>query len=149
MFRSSYGERTLGGAHLFVDFQPHWRFGVETEARYLSLHSSEGVTERNYLAGPRVLLRSGQWQPYAKFLIGDGHIEMPFRYGHGDFLALVPGVGLDLQVNDYLSVRAIDVECQLWQAFPFGSMSPYGINSGISVRLTRIVRFPKAPRVRR
>jgi hypothetical protein len=113
------------------------------------VHTSEQISEKNYLAGPRVLIRSGRWQPYAKFLVGDGHIELPFRYAHGDFLALVPGGGLDLEVNDYINIRAIDVEYQLWRDFPFGSMSPYGISAGVSVRLTRIVRFPKGARVRR
>jgi hypothetical protein len=148
LFYSPYGQRNLGGAHLFVDIQPHWRFGVEAEARYLRLHNSEQLSEKDYLAGPRVLIRHGRCQPYAKFLIGDGHIELPFRYAHGDFLALVPGAGLDLEVNDYINIRALDVEYQLWRAFPFGSMSPYGISAGVSIRLTRIVRFPKGPRVR-
>ena len=148
LFYSPYGQRHLGGAFAFADLQPHWRFGVELEARDLKLHSSEQVSEENYLAGPRLLLRSGHWQPYAKFLAGDGHIEMPFHYASGDFLALVPGGGLDLELNDYINVRVIDVEYQLWREFPFGDMRPYGVSTGVSVRLTRIVRFPKGPRVR-
>ena len=149
LFSTSYGQRDLGGAFVFADIQPHWRFGVELEARSLWVHASEQVSEKNYLAGPRVLIRSGRWQPYAKFLIGDGHIELPFRYARGDFLALVPGGGLDLAVNDYVNIRAIDIEYQLWRGFPFGNMRPYGISAGVSVRLTPIVRFPKGPRVRR
>lgn len=149
LFNSPYGQRDLGGGFFFADIQPHWRFGVELEARYLRVHTSEELSEKNYLAGPRVLMRSGQWQPYAKFLIGDGHIEFPFHYGHGDFLAIVPGGGLDFEVNDYINVRVIDVEYQLWREFPFGRMSPYGISAGVSLRLTPIVRFPKGPRVRR
>jgi hypothetical protein len=149
MFYLPYGQRNLGGTYLFVDFQPQWRFGIEAEARFLKLHNSEELSEANYFAGPRVTIRSGEWQPYAKFLIGDGHIEMPFQYAHGDFLALVPGGGLDLQLNDYINVRAIDFEYQLWHGFPFGSMNPYGVSAGVSVRLTRILRFPKGRRVRR
>ena len=148
LFNSSYGQRNLGGAFVFADIQPHWRLGVELEARYLRVHTSEEVSEKNYLGGPRVLLRSGHWQPYAKFLIGDGHIDLPFHYAHGDFLALVPGGGLDLEVNDYINVRAIDVEYQLWRDSPFGDVRPYGISAGVSLRLTPIVRFPKGSRVR-
>jgi len=144
-----YGQQNLAGAFAFVDLQPQWRFGVEFEARYLKLHNSEEVSEKNFLAGPRLLMRSGYWQPYAKFLVGDGHIEMPFRYAHGDFLALVPGGGVDVEVNDYIKVRVIDIEYQLWREFPFGDMRPYGVSTGVSVRLTRIVRFPKGPRARR
>lgn len=148
LFDSPYGQRDLGGGFVFADLQPHWRFGVELEARYLRLHTSEEVSEKSYLAGPRVLLRPGHWQPYAKLLVGDGHVDLPFRYGHGDFLTLVPGGGLDLEVNDYINVRMIDLEYQLWRDFPFGSMNPYGIGAGVSLRLTPIVRFPKGSRAR-
>ena len=112
LFDSSYGQRNLGGAFVFADIQPHWRFGLELEARYLRVHTSEEISEKNYLAGPRVLLRSHRWQPYAKFLVGDGHIEFPFHYGEGNFLALVPGAGLDLEMNDYINIRVIDIEYQ-------------------------------------
>lgn len=52
LFYSPYGQRNLGGAHLFVDFQPDWRFGFETEVRYLRLHTSEEVSEKTTLLGP-------------------------------------------------------------------------------------------------
>lgn len=148
MFNSTYGQRNLGGGFVFADIQPHWRFGVELEARYLRVHASEQVTEKNYLAGPRILIHSSKWQPYVKFLVGDGHIDLPFHYAYGNFLALVPGAGLDLEVNDYINVRAIDVEYQIWRGFPFGNMWPYGISAGVSFRVTPIVRFPKGPRAR-
>ena len=148
LFNSSYGQRNLGGGFVFADIQPHWRFGVELEVRYLRVHTSEEISEKNYLAGPRLLLFSGRWQPYAKFLIGDGHIDLPFHYAHADFLALVPGAGLELELNEYINVRAIDVEYQLWRDSPFGEVRPYGISSGISFRLTPIARFPKGTRVR-
>ena len=149
LFDSPYGQRDLGGGFVFADIQPQWRFGIELEARYLRIHTSEQISEKNYLAGPRVLIRSGHWQPYAKFLVGDGHIDLPFQYARGDFLALVPGAGLDFEVNDYVNVRAVDIEYQLWREFPFGSMRPFGISTGVSFRLTPIARFPKGPRVRR
>ena len=148
LFNSPYGQRNLGGGFIFADIQPHWRFGIELEARYLRVHTSEQISERNYLAGPRVSIGSGRWQPYAKFLVGDGHIELPFQYARGDFLALVPGGGLDLEVNDYVNIRVLDIEYQCWREFPFGSMNPYGLSVGVSVRLNPIVRFPKGRRVR-
>ena len=43
LFNSPYGQRDLGGGFIFADIQPHWRFGVELEARYLRLHTSEDV----------------------------------------------------------------------------------------------------------
>lgn len=147
LFQSVYGERNLGGGFVFADVQPHWRFGIEAEARFLHLHSSEQVSEKSFLVGPRVLVRSHTWQPYAKFLIGDGHINLPFGYGRGDFLALAPGAGLDLALNEAINVRVVDFEYQLWRDFPYGPMHPYGISAGISFRLTPLVRFPKGPRL--
>jgi hypothetical protein len=144
---SPYGQRDLAGGWLFSDFYPHWRFGLEAEARYLRLHESEDVSEANYLIGPRVFVHSGREQIYAKFLVGDGHIDLPFRYGRGDFLTLAPGGGVDLALSDYVSVRAVDFEYQLWRDFPFGSMRPYSVSAGLSFRVTRIVRLPKSNRV--
>jgi hypothetical protein len=148
VFQADYGRRVLGGGLVFADLQPHWRFGVEAEARYLRLHTAEQVTETNFLAGPRVLVRSGRWQPYAKFLIGDGRIYMPFGYAHGDFLALVPGAGLDLALSSAISLRVCDFEYQLWRDFPYGDLRPYGVSAGLSVRLNPIRRFPKGSRAR-
>jgi hypothetical protein len=148
LFQSVYGQRELGGGFVFADFAPHWRFDLEAEARVLRLHDSEETTESNYLIGPRILLRPGGLQPYAKLLVGDGHINMPFGYAHGDFLAVVPGAGVDLALNDYVNVRVVDVEYQLWQQFPYGTMRPFGVSAGLSVRLTPIVRLPKEARAR-
>lgn len=148
LFQSVYGERDLGGGFVFADFSPHWRFDLEAEARYLRVHSAEDVTERNYLVGPRGYVTSGRERVYVKFLVGDGHIAMPFRYGQGDFFALVPGAGVDFDLNDVTTVRVVDFEYQMWNGFPFGTMRPYGLSAGISFRLSPIVRFPKGARFR-
>lgn len=149
LFQAVYGQRNLGGAFAFVDFSPHWRLNLEGEARYLHVHNAEDVTEQNYFLGPRALVTSGRERVYAKFLVGDGHIAMPFHYGRGDFLALVPGGGVDLDLNEVMTIRVVDFEYQMWRDFPFGTMRPYGISSGISFRLTPIMRFPKGDRFRR
>lgn len=149
LFQSVYGQRNLGGAFAFAEFSPHWRFNMEAEARYLRVHSAEDVTERNLFIGPRALVTSGRERVYVKFLLGDAHITMPFHYGRGDFLALTPGGGVDLDLNDVTTVRVVDFEYQMWRDFPFGAMRPYGISTGISFRLSPIVRFPKGDRFRR
>jgi hypothetical protein len=149
LFQAVYGQRDLGGGFVFAEFSPHWRFNMEAEARYLRVHSAEEVTERNFLVGPRALVTSGRERVYVKFLVGDGHISMPFQYGRGDFLALVPGGGVELDLNDMTTLRVVDFEYQMWRGFPFGTMQPYGISTGISFRLSPIVRFPKGDRFRR
>ncbi len=143
-----YGQRELGGAFVFADFSPHSRFDVEAEARFLRVRSAEQVTERNYLVGPRAVLTTGRERLYVKFLAGDGHIEMPFQYGRGDFLALVPGGGVDMDLTEFATLRIVDFEYQMWRNFPLGTLRPYGISTAISFRLTPIVRLPKGVRVR-
>lgn len=149
MMQAVYGQRDLGGAFAFADFSPYWRVNLEAEARFLRVHSAEQVTEQNYLLGPRALVRPGRERVYVKFLAGDGRIELPFRYGRGDFLALIPGGGVEMDLNDVTTLRLVDFEYQMWRDFPFGTMRPYGISSGISFRLTPIARLPKGVRVRR
>lgn len=144
-----YGQRDLGGGFAFADFSPHWRFDLEAEARFLRIHTAEQVNEQNYLLGARTLLTSGRERVYLKFLAGDGHIDLPFRYGHGDFLALVPGAGLEMDITDVTTVRILDFEYQTWRNFPFGVMRPYGISTGVSFRLSPIARLPRGVRVRR
>jgi hypothetical protein len=149
IFQAVYGQRDLGGGFAFVDFSPHWRFNLEAEARYLRVHSAEEVTEQNYLLGARALITSGRERVYVKFLAGDGHIEMPFEYGRGNFLALVPGAGVEMDLNEITTLRIVDFEYQMWQNFPFGTMRPYGISTAISFRLTPLVRLPKKAWLRR
>lgn len=149
-FQTDYGHNRMGGALAYADLNPHWRVGLEGEARYLRWHSQEQVTESNYLGGLRVMLlpEPGRWQPYVKFLAGAGRITLPYGYAHGTFLAYAPGVGLDVALTDRLSVRAIDLEYQRWPQFSYGGLSPYGISTGLTLRLNEVSRFPKGARGR-
>lgn len=149
-FKNEYGQRWLGGAFAFVDVHPHWRYGLEGEVRFLNLHTDEQVKLANYVGGLHVYLRPQRFRPYGKFLAGVGHIDYPFGYATGNYLALVPGGGIDYQVNDWISLRPVDFEYQMWQKFDFGSMHPYGVSAGIAIRLNPIRRYPghKYPRGR-
>lgn len=148
-FASDYSQRTLAGGFVYADVQPNWRYGLELEARTLRLHTSEEVRESNYLAGLRVSMRPVGLSPYVKLLAGDGHIDLPFAYARGDFLALVPGAGVEYNLNDRWIVRALDFEYQLWRNFPYGgSLKPYGVSAGIGLRLNRVPRYPKGARAR-
>jgi opacity protein-like surface antigen len=142
-FQADYGQRVLGGGVVFADLNPTWRIGLEGEARYLRFHTSENVTETNYLAGPRVILKPGRLRPYVKFLIGAGKITLPFHYAQGTFLSYAPGAGADYLLTDRLSVRLIDVEYQVWPDFSsYGQLHPYGVSAGISFRLNPEEHLP-------
>jgi hypothetical protein len=148
-FQAVYGQRYLGGGLIYADVHPQWRVGFEGEARFLRFHTSEDVTETNYIGGIHLLvLRSHDVELYAKFLVGMGRITLPFDQAHGSFLAYVPGGGVDIALNHYVTLRAVDFEYQHWPRFPFGSFSPYGISSGIRVRVTPVSLVPQSVRKR-
>jgi len=139
MFQADYGQRHLGGAMAFTDTNLTWRYGVESELRYLRYNTDEDVTETNYFIGPRVSLdpgfRLGRVRPYAKLLVGAGKMNFPFHYATGTFFTVAPGGGVDVILNDRVSVRVIDLEYQSWTSFNFGPMHPYGLSAGLSFRL--------------
>ena len=141
--KSDYGNRLLGGAFIFADVHPHWRYGFEGEVRYLRVHSDLGVTQTTYLGGAQVYLRPGSLRPYAKVLAGLGHLNFPFSYGTGSYLVIATGAGVEVGLDDRVSIRMLDFEYQQWPQFTYGSLHPYGFSAGVNYRLNRVRRFPK------
>ena len=144
-FQQDYGHNYIGGGAVFVDMNPTWRYGLEAEARWMNYHTEEQVTEANYLGGVRVMLwkPGSRFQPYAKFLAGAGHFTFPFRYETDNTLAMAPGAGLDIHLNERWSVRAADFEYQLWPSFTYGQLKPYGMTVGVRYRINGVDQFPK------
>ena len=144
-FQADYGQHVIEGYYVFADVNPTWRYGFEGEARFLRYNAQQLVTEDNYLAGVRVsILRKGIFIPYGKFLAGAGHINLPYGYAQGTFLALVPGGGIDIALGDRWTIRAPDFEYQLWPQFgPYGALHPYGVTAGVSFRINGISPFPR------
>ncbi len=137
MFQIDYGLRSLGGTQAWLDANPTWRLGVEAEARWLRLHDDAGTRQSTYLIGPRLTLRPGRWEPFVKALAGAGLMQFPFGYGHGGYLVVAGGAGVDLHLGRRLQVRAVDLEYQSWPQFTFGALRPYGVSTGFSYTLTR------------
>ena len=150
-FQGDYGHQDIYGTAAYADVNPHWRVGLEGEARYLRWHTQEQVTESNYLVGLRLQLapRPGRWEPYAKVLAGASRITLPYRYAHGTFFTYAPGAGLEFAWTDRLSVRIVDIEYQRWPQFTYGILSPYGISTGITLRLNEVTHYPKGARARK
>ena len=143
-YQTDYGQRVIGGPAFFVDVHPSWRYGFEAEARYLRYRTSEDVTQTTYMAGPHVYAwKRGRLRVYGKFLVGQAKMNFPFGYGQGSYLAYAPGGGVDYELNNYVSVRAVDFEYQSWPKFEFGSLHPYGISVGLTVRLNPIRTLPR------
>jgi len=146
IFQEDYGKQYIAGPGAFVDINPTWRYGVEAEARFLRYNTDEQVTEDNYLIGPRIAVRPGPIRPYVKFMVGAGHIVLPFNYAEGTFFTMAPGGGVEYLVGDRLAIRVVDFEYQLWQNFPYGALRPYGLSAGISFRINDLSRYPKYAR---
>ncbi|WP_419806921.1 hypothetical protein [Terriglobus sp.] len=148
VYQEDYGRQYLGGASIYTDIHPHWRYGVEAEARWLRLNQSEEVTQSSYLAGPRIIVspHATAFEPYVKLLVGAGRISLPFHYAKGGFFAYAPGGGIDYSIHNYVKVRVVDFEYQRWPEFPYGPLRPYGISFGISFRVNPIHLVPLSRR---
>jgi Outer membrane protein beta-barrel domain len=144
-FQEDYGQQVIGGAVVWIDANVTWRYGLEAEARWLNYHTNEQVTETTYLGGVRVMLwkPGSRFQPYGKFLAGNGRFNFPFNYETGNYLAMAPGAGLDIHLNDRWSIRAADFEYQLWPQFTYGQLKPYGVSVGLRYRINGVDQFPK------
>jgi opacity protein-like surface antigen len=128
-----------GGAHIvgggyFSAYRPDYGLGLEGEIRFLRFNQTYDVHQDNYELGPRYRWRFGRWEPYGKFMVGNGQFNFPFSYGHGGYLMLVPGGGLDIHYHRF-TIRAVDYEYQHWTNFQNSSLSPNGFSSGIAYRI--------------
>ncbi len=142
LFADPYGQTKVAGLWTYAALNATWRYGVEGEARSLKYHTQEGVTQSDYLVGPRVYLRGGNVRPYGKVMIGMGRMTFPFGYGTGSYLAYAGGGGVDWLVGDRLIVRVMDAEYQDWPQFTFGKLAPYGVSAGVSWRVNGMKRIP-------
>lgn len=145
-YQQDYGHRRIAGGFSYVDLHPTWRYALEGEARMLKLNTEQQVTQSTYLAGVKVNLtrRPARLQPYGKLLAGAGRITLPYNYAHGTFFTYAPGAGVDYTHGRWI-FRVIDVEVQRWTKFPFGTLQPYGISTGISFRISGADNSPEAP----
>lgn len=134
-FHSDYGQRTLDGGTLYLDANLYRRIGVEAEARTLSLHSDDGLRQSTYLVGPRFSGTRRTLRPYTKLLAGRGTFQFPYGYAHGSYFVVAAGTGLDWHLNRSVTFRVVDFEYQRWPQFTFGQLRPYGISTGLSLRL--------------
>ena len=136
LYQSGYGQAHASGASAFIDAHLYRRIGLEVKANWLSLPTDNGTRERTYLVGPKLALKGRTIRPYARILAGRGEFDFPFGYAKGSYLVLAPGGGLDWRVhNSRLILRLIDVEYQVWHSFSYGSLHPYGISTGLSIRV--------------
>jgi hypothetical protein len=135
-FQADYGKRYLGGVSGFVDYARSPRISYEAEVRFLTMNEEFGTHQSTYLIGAKVPYYTRWATPYAKILVGEGRFHFPYGYADGSFFVLAPGAGVDLPIGrSRISMRLIDVEYQSWVNFPYGTLNPYGITTGIAFRI--------------
>ncbi|WP_213804808.1 hypothetical protein [Granulicella sp. dw_53] len=135
LFKSNYGDRTVGGFGAYLDLNPHRDYGVEIEGQTLRYNQEAGSRLDTLLVGPRISHGTNGFVPYVKFLVGTGRWTAPYGFGVGNYLVLAPGAGVDFSLNRKIRVRVLQVEYQSWRDFTFGNLHPYGISSGISIQI--------------
>jgi hypothetical protein len=125
----------LIGVGAFVDVKFTRWVQLEAEGRWQRFHAFEGITEDNYLIGPRVpVLRFWKATVYGKAL--GGYSNMNYGYGNvGPYTTIAFGGGMDLKLNRRLSLRAADFEYQYWPVWEGSKLSPYGVSAGIGYRI--------------
>ncbi len=131
-----YGQHWVYGAAGYIDGNLTFHYGLEGEGNWSRWHTQENTWATTYLIGPRYSLPAllgDRIRPYAKFLIGDGHINIPI--GQGDFFVIAPGAGLDYHYRGRFDIRVCDFEYQYWPDFTFGSNSNLSLSAGIRYRI--------------
>jgi len=116
----------LVGIGAFVDVKFSRWVGIESEGRWLRFNEYIGISEDNYLIGPKIPIRTMKgFTPYGKFLVGFGKGS----YLTGNSTVLAYGGGVDYRLNKRFTVRVGDFEYQQWLLTP--TLHPYGGSVGI------------------
>lgn len=123
----------IGG---YVDMKFSRWVQIEGEVRFLPFNQyyfgspSTGNGETTYLIGPRLpLITFKKFTPYGKFLWGIGSAQ--FLTGTSQVLAY--GGGVDYKLSRKFTLRAFDMEYQMWQVHP--TLFPYGASVGLAYKI--------------
>jgi len=135
-FRPDYVPNKLGGIGGYVDLNVFHGLGVEAEGRWQRFNEVDGISEDNYLIGPRYQIHHiWRLRPYVKALGGFSNMNFGEGIGTGRFTTVAFGGGVDLHLTRRWSVRAFDAEYQIWPDFLGGTLKPYGASVGIGYRI--------------
>ena len=134
----SSGAQWLLGFGAYADLKVTRWIGVEAEARWMRENNFVGITEDNYLIGPRVPIHEFKrlgLTPYGKALFGLGHMNFEYNEAYGRFSDIALGGGVDMKLGKRFVVRPVDFEYQLWPNWLNGTLKPYGVSAGIAYKI--------------
>jgi hypothetical protein len=136
----------LFGAGAYVDVRLRRWVQFEAEGRWSRFNAFDGITQDNYLIGPRLPVYrflKGKATVYGKAL--GGLSKMNFGYdeygnpiGTGQYTDFAFGGGVDVKLTKRISLRAADVEYQYWPWWGGNGntkLSPYGASVGMSYKI--------------
>ncbi len=134
----------LFGVGAYVDVRLRRWVQFEAEGRWSRINAFDGITEDNYLIGPRLPVYSfwnGKATVYGKALGGFSKMNFGYYYGipvgTGNYTNIAFGGGMDVKLTRKISLRAADFEYQYWPCWDFGNtkLSPYGASMGVSYKI--------------
>ena len=133
---ASAGPQPLFGVGAYVDVRLRRWVQFEAEGRWLRWNKYYGISQDNYLIGPRLpVYRFWKATVYGKAL--GGFSKMTFDpYGdHSSFTDLAFGGGADVKLTRKISVRVADFEYHYWPKWGNSTLKPYGASMGVSYKI--------------
>ena len=131
------GPNPLLGAGAYVDVRLKRWVQFEAEARWMRWNQYQGISQDNYLIGPRLpVYHFWKSTVYGKALAG--YSRMNFDYGTGDygnFTTIAFGGGMDVKMTKRISIRAMDFEYQYYPYWGNTTLSPYGVSVGVGYKI--------------
>jgi hypothetical protein len=128
----------LIGPGAYVDIRLSRWVQAEAEGRWLNYNQYIGISQSNYLLGPRLPIEKLHfWRatPYVKVLAGIAHMNFEYGEATGRFTDIAYGAGLDVKLNRRISIRAADFEYQEWPRWLNTSLYPYGVSVGVGYKI--------------
>jgi hypothetical protein len=135
-FIAQSSNQPLYGVGAYVDVRLRRWVQFEAEGRRSRFNAYEGITQDNYLIGPRLpVYHFRKATVYGKALGGYSKMNFGSGYGIGHYTDFAFGGGVDVKLTRRISLRAVDVEYQYWPWWSNTALSPYGASVGMSYKV--------------
>jgi hypothetical protein len=140
-FIAQSSNQPLFGAGAYVDVRLRRWVQFEAEGRWLRWNAFQGITQDNYLIGPRLpVYRFWKSTVYGKALGGFSKMNFGPYFGNqsGQYTDFAFGGGMDIRLTKRISLRAADVEYHYWPWWGGNGntkLSPYGASVGIGYKI--------------
>jgi hypothetical protein len=139
-FIAQSSNQPLFGVGAYVDVRLRRWVQFEAEGRWLRWNAFQGITEDNYLIGPRIpVYHFWKATVYGKALAGFSNMNFgsDFYNASGRYTDIAFGGGMDVKLTRKISLRAVDVEYHYWPWWGNGNtnLSPYGVSMGVGYKI--------------